>query len=167
MAHTFAGRLSFTGRMTARMSPSAAVSHISRWRVPAYSNRNVFSENTANNNAATGFALNLSSNNQLSGNTANGNAENGFGLYQSNGNLLEDNTAIRNAFAGFALGQSSANTLLGGRAKNNVAGFHLISSSFNTINSNDGTRNSGIDAFQAGGVGNVFLDDRFETTDGI
>jgi parallel beta-helix repeat protein len=119
------------------------------FEIHLFSNGNVFSENTANNNAATGFALNLSSNNQLSANTANGNAENGFALFQSNGNLLEDNTAIRNAFAGFALSQSGTNTLVGNRAKNNVAGFHLVSSSLNTIESNDGTPNSGIDAFQS------------------
>jgi parallel beta-helix repeat protein len=137
------------------------------FEIHLFSNGNVFSENTANNNAATGFALNLSSNNQLSANTANGNAENGFALFQSNGNLLEDNTAIRNAFAGFALSQSGTNTLVGNRAKNNVAGFHLVSSSFNTIESNDGTPNCGIDAFQSGSAGNVYLDNRFKTTDGI
>ena len=105
------------------------------------SNENTLLSNTAYNNVY-GFMLSGSSDNILTSNTANNNGNYGFFLSSSSGNTLTSNIANDNNKYGFNLDISSSNILTSNTANNNDDGFRLRVSSYNKLTSNTANNNN-------------------------
>ena len=94
-------------------------------------------------NGTMGISLGYSNNNMLSGNTANNNKYNGIDIYESNNNTFSGNTVNNNNYNGISLFHSEYNTVSGNIAeKNNVNGIYFYFSHNNTLSGNDANYNN-------------------------
>ena len=133
--------------------------------------------NTANNNGAEGIILIDSDENELTGNVANRNGDHesdvfaGIALVSgSSGNLVDQNTTNGNADEGFVIEGSDSNTVTRNVSNTNgQVGFEVRGgSSGNALSRNTARRNGAFDAVDdQSGVGNVWTNNTFGTTQGI
>ncbi|MFX0083759.1 MAG: nitrous oxide reductase family maturation protein NosD [Candidatus Hodarchaeota archaeon] len=99
-----------------------------------FSENNIISRNTANNNTS-GTRLSESNYNIITGNSVNNNTS-GIRLFESNGNTISGNTANNNLYGIDLVYYSNYNTISGNTVNNNPSGIYLAYGYKNTISGN-------------------------------